>query len=335
MKVHILDDWYDTLRGLPGFALLDGHEVTVWTDRLTDPAALARRLAPADAVVLYRDRTAITPDLAALLDGPRLIAMRGQYNHVDVDALTARGILFCSHMAKDGPSTSTAELTFALMLSALRYLPDQIASARAGTWQGAAPLGRNVAGKTLGLYGYGGIARTVAGFARAFGMPVLWWASDEGRARAIADGETVAASREAFFAGSDVISIHKRLTPRTKGEITATDLMAMRPGSVLVNTSRAGLIQPGAILAALEAGRIGRAALDVFPAEPVLDPADPLISHPHVIPTPHIGFVTGEELDRQFTDIFGLVNAYAAGAPQQMINPSVWKDARPQGQYGL
>ncbi|KMK68824.1 NAD(P)-dependent oxidoreductase [Puniceibacterium sp. IMCC21224] len=328
MKVHLLDDWYDTLRGLPCFKLLDGHDVTVWTDRAPDEATLAQRIATADAVVLYRDRTAITDTLAARLTGPQLIAMRGQHNHVDAEALTRAGILFCSHMAKDGPSTSTAELTFGLILSALRYLPEQIASARAGQWQGGAPLGRNVAGKRLGLYGYGAISSVVADFARAFGMEVQFWASDSGVSRARADGAPVAQSRTDFFATSDVVSIHKRLTPATKSEITLTDLMAMGPGSILVNTSRAGLIEADAVLAALNADRIGRAAIDVFSAEPMLDPGDALLSHPHVIPTPHIGFVTAEELNRQFTDIFTVVNAYAAGAPVQMINPAVWTDGQ-------
>ncbi|SMX36877.1 D-2-hydroxyacid dehydrogenase family protein [Maliponia aquimaris] len=328
MKVHVLDDWYDVLRGLPSFALLDGHEVTVWTDRAPDEATLATRLKDAEAVVLFRDRTAITATLAAQLTGPKLIAMRGQHNHVDHAALTRAGVLFCSHMAKDGPSTSTAELTLGLIIAALRYLPDQIASARAGQWQGGAPLGRNVGGKVLGLYGYGKIGQAVAGYARALGMQVQWWASDEGRTRAQAAGESVPESREAFFATSDVISIHKRLTPPTKGEITHGDLMAMKPDSVLVNTSRAGLIAPGAVLAALEAGRIGRAALDVFDGEPVTDPSDPLLSHPRVIPTPHVGFVTAEELDRQFTDIYALVNAYATGDPQHIINPAAWTGDR-------
>ncbi|WP_353475048.1 D-2-hydroxyacid dehydrogenase family protein [Salipiger sp. H15] len=324
MKVHILDDWYDSLRGLPSFALLEGHEVTVWTDRAPDAATLAARLKGAEAVVLFRDRTAITAELAAALDGVKLIAMRGQHNHVDAEALSRAGVLFCSKTGREAPSTSTAELTFGLIIAALRYLPEQIASARAGAWQGEAPLGRTVAGRTLGLYGYGGIARAVAGYARAFGMEVQVWASDEGRARARAEGVSVPESREAFFAGSDVVSLHKRLTPETKGEVTEADLMGMSPDSVLVNTSRAGLIAPGALLAALEAGRIGRAALDVFPAEPVENPADPLLSHPRVIPTPHVGFVTAETLDLQFGDIYGLVNAYAAGAPVEMINPEVW-----------
>nr|WP_240989138.1 NAD(P)-dependent oxidoreductase [Salipiger mangrovisoli] len=312
------------MRGLPSFASLNDHEVTVWTDRAPDAATQAARLKGAEAVVLFRDRTAITPELAGALEGVKLIAMRGQHTHVDAEALSRAGVLFCSKMSKDGPSTSTAELTFGLIIAALRHLPEQIASARAGAWQGDAPLGRNVAGKTLGLYGYGGIATVVAGFGRAFGMRVQAWGSEHSRARADADGLSVPESREAFFAGSDVVSIHKRLLPETRGEITASDLMAMQPNAVLVNTSRAGLIAPGALLAALEAGRIGRAALDVFPGEPVTDPADPLLSHPRVMPTPHVGFVTAEELDKQFGEIYALINAYAAGAPVEMINPEVW-----------
>ncbi|MCT4370956.1 D-2-hydroxyacid dehydrogenase family protein [Yangia mangrovi] len=328
MKVHILDDWYDCLRSLPSFSVLKDHEVTVWTDRAPDAATQAARLKGAEAVVLFRDRTAITPELAEALDGVKLIAMRGQHSHVDAGALSRAGVLFCAKMSKDGPSTSTAELAFGLIIAALRHLPEQIASARAGAWQRHAPLGRNVAGKTLGLYGYGGIAKVVAGYARAFGMGVQVWASEASRARAAADGVTVPDSRTEFFASSDVVSIHKRFLPETRGEITEADLMAMQPASVLVNTSRAGLIAPGALLGALEAGRIGQAALDVFPGEPVTDPADPLLSHPRVIPTPHVGFVTAEELDKQFGEIYALVNAYAQGAPVEMINPEVWSPAR-------
>ena len=327
MRVHILDDWYGALPGLPCMDLLAGHDLTIWNDRLTDPQALADRLKTADAVVLFRDRSAITADLAARLDGPRLIAMRGQYGHVDVEALGRAGILFCSQMAKDGPSTATAELAFAHILMALRALPEQIASARAGAWQGAAPLGRGAAGKRLGIYGYGAIGQQVAHYAHAFGMEVQWWGSEAGRARAAADGQAVAADRESFFATSDVVTLHQRLVPATAAGITRADLMAMQPGAVLVNTARAGLIEPGALLAALNAGRIARAALDVFDTEPVLDPADPLLSHPRVTPTPHVGFVTAEELDRQFADIFRIVTDFAAGTPSCAINPQINRGA--------
>ena len=320
MRVHILDDWFDTLRTLPSFALLDGHEFTVWTDRLADEAALAERIADAEALVLFRDRTPITESLVARLPNLRLVAMRGAHPHVDVDALTRAGVLFCSDKSAEGANLAAAELTFALILAAARDLPEQIASARAGCWQ--AGVGRSLHGRTLGLLGYGKIGRAVAGYARAFGMDVVWWASDEGRARAEADGERVASSREAFFAEPGFVSLHKRLTAETRGEVTLADLTAMRPDAVLVNTSRAGLIAPGALVAALDQGRPGRAALDVFDAEPVTDPDDPVISHPSVIPTPHIGFITEDELEKQFADIYRIVNAFAGGGPVHMVNPA-------------
>ena len=324
MKVHVLDDWADTLRGLPSFARLAGHEVTVWTDR-AEGDALAERLQGAEAICLFRERTRITGDLLARLPGLRLISGRGVWPHVDVAAGTARGVVFCSNKPAEAPNHAAAELTWALVLAAMRDLPGQMASAKAGRWQ--AGVGRTLAGRTIGIYGYGRIGRLVASYARAFGCRVIWWGSDAGRARAAAAGEEVAASRAAFFGGADVISLHLRLVPETTGIVTAGDLAQMRPGSVLVNTSRAGLIAPGALLAGLEAGRPAIAALDVFDAEPVTDPADPVLSHPRVIATPHIGFVTEDEFDLQFADIYDQVNAFAAGAPLHMVNPEAF--ARP------
>lgn len=323
MKIHILDDYFDTLRTLPSFAALDGHDVTVWNDRAPDEATLASRVADAEVLVLFRDRTLITKSLIARLPKLKLVAMRGAHPHVDVEALTQAGILFCSEKHDGGYSVAAAELTFALILAAARDLPAQIASVRAGRWQ--ASVGRSLAGRTLGLYGYGGIGRAVGNYARAFGMKVVWWASEDSRARAAADGEIVAESRNAFFAEADVVSLHKRLTAVTRGEVTLDDLMAMRPDSIFVNTSRAGLVSPGALLEALNAGRPGTAALDVFDNEPVTDPRDPLISHPLVLPTPHIGFITEDELDLQFADVYRLVTAFAQGDPVGMVNP----EARP------
>jgi D-3-phosphoglycerate dehydrogenase / 2-oxoglutarate reductase len=318
MRVHILDDWSDTLRGLPSFARLAGHEVTVWTDP-AQGAALAARLQGAEAICLFRERTPITAELLAALPDLRLISGRGVWPHVDVAACTARGVLFCAQKPAEAPNHAAAELTWALVLAAMRDLPAQIASARAGRWQ--AGVGRTLAGRTIGLYGYGKIGRLVATYARAFGCRVIWWGSDAGRARAAAAGEEVAASRDAFFATPDVISLHLRLTPETAGIVTAADLARMGPRSVLVNTARAGLIAPGALRAALDAGRPGMAALDVFDSEPVTDPADPILSHPRVIATPHIGFVTEDEFDLQFADIYDQVNAFAAGRPLHMVNP--------------
>jgi D-3-phosphoglycerate dehydrogenase / 2-oxoglutarate reductase len=321
VKVHILDDWSDTLRGLPAFQRLAGHEVTVWTDAASGEV-LAERLAEAEALVLFRERTAITADLLARLPRLRMISGRGAYPHVDVAACSAQGVVFCSNKPADLPSHAAAELTWALVLAAMRNLPAQIASAKAGQWQ--AGIGRSLKGRTIGLYGYGKIARLVAGYARAFGMQVVVWGSEAGRARAAAAGEVVPESRAAFFGGADIISLHLRLTPETKGAVTAEDLAAMRKGSVLVNTARAGLIAKGALLVGLNAGHPHIAALDVFDEEPLTDPRDPILSHPNVIATPHIGFVTEDELDMQFADIFDQINAYAAGAPIHMINPQVW-----------
>ncbi|WP_417208950.1 D-2-hydroxyacid dehydrogenase family protein [Antarctobacter sp.] len=325
MKVHVLDDWFDTLRGLPCFRLLDGHEVTVWTDHLSDEAALAERLAEAEALVLFRERTPVTRSLIERLPNLKLVSQRGAYPHVDVSACTDSGVLFCSKTGADGANYAAAELTFGLMIAGMRQIPQQMAATKAGHWQ--IGVGKTLRGRRLGLYGYGRIARAVADYARAFGMDVIWWGSDAGRARALADGQTVAPSRKAFFADSDVVSVHVRLTPETRGIVTAEDLALMQPGALFVNTSRAGLVAPGALLQALNAGRPGQAAVDVFDTEPMTDPADPLLAHPNLICTPHIGFVTEDEFDTQFTDIFEQVRAYAQGAPIHMVNPEVWTGA--------
>lgn len=320
MKVHILDDWFDTLRGLPSFARLKGHDVTVWTDHTQDTGLLAERLKQTEALVLFRERTSITADLMRALPGLKLISMRGAYPHVDVAACAAAGVMLCSNQKSDGGySVAAAELTFALILAAARDLYNQMTAAKAGQWQ-LAP-GQTLAGRTLGLYGYGRIAQAVARYATCFGMRVVWWASDAGRARAQADGATLAASRDAFFAESDFVSLHQRLTPATRGTITAQDLAGMKPTASLINTARAGLIAPGALLEALNAGRPGRAAIDVFDTEPLTDAADPLLAHPRLLATPHIGFVTEDELDVQFADIYDQINAYAKGAPIHVITP--------------
>ncbi|WP_050526674.1 D-2-hydroxyacid dehydrogenase family protein [Pseudorhodobacter aquimaris] len=323
MKVHILDDWFDTLRGLPCFAKLKGHDVTVWNAHFRSTDLLAEKLAGAEALVLFRERTAITADLLQRLPNLKLISQRSVYPHVDVPACTAQGVLLCSNMKADGHSVAAAELTWALMLACARQLTAQNASIKAGQWQMG--VGQSLAGRRLGLYGYGRIARAVAGYARAFGMEVVWWASEQGRAWALAAGETVAESREAFFAQSDFISLHVRMKPETKGIISAADLALMKPSASFINTSRAGLVEPGAMLAAMRAGRPGRAGIDVFETEPLTDAHDPLVHHPNVIATPHIGFVTEDELDSQFADIFDQINAYAEGAPIHMINPEVWR----------
>lgn len=320
MKVHILDDWFDTLRGLPCFDKLAGHDVTVWTDHEPDPAKLAARLQDAEALVLFRERTKIGADLLEQLPNLKLISQRSVYPHIDVPACTANSVMLCSNMHGGAPSYAAAEMTLALILASYRQIPQQVAATRAGEWQMG--VGRTLRGRTLGLYGYGRIAQAVAGYAEAIGMKVQWWASDDGRARALADGRTVADSREAFFATSDVVSLHVRLKPTTHGIITADDLAAMAPRSLLVNTSRSGLIAKGDLEAEIAKGRIF-AAVDVFDDEPMRDTSNILLTHENVLPTPHIGYVTEDEFDLQFSDIFDQINAYAQGAPIHIINPEV------------
>jgi len=321
MRLAILDDWFDTLRTLPCFAKLSGMDVTVFTDHEADMDRLAARLVPFDALVLFRERTAIPRDLIARLPNLKLISQRSVYPHIDVEACSDHGVLLCSNMHAGAPSYAAAEHSFALILAAMRDIPAQMASLQAGSWQMG--VGKSLHGRQIGLYGYGRIGQQVAHYARAFGMNVVWWGSESGRARAAAEGQNVAASREAFFASSDVVSLHVRLNAETRGLITSTDLAAMGGESLLVNTSRAGLIEAGALKRALDAGRPGKAAIDVFDEEPITWADDPLATHPRLVATPHIGFVTGDEFEIQFSDIFDQVVAWRDGAPINMINPAV------------
>ena len=321
MKVTILDDYFDTLRTLPCFAKLAGHEVTVWNDHLQDTDGLAARLADTEALVLFRERTQIRTPLLERLPKLRLISQRSVYPHIDVETCTRLGIVVSSFQHPDTPSYAAAELTWGLALAASRLIPQQMAALKAGKWQMG--VGTTLRGKTLGIYGYGRIGATVAGYGRAFGMRVIVWAREATRARARADGWEVAASKEAFFAECDVLSLHMRLVDATRGIVTAADLARMKPSAILVNTSRAPLIAPGALVEALKAGRPGLAAVDVYEREPLVDPQDPLLTLPNVICTPHIGYVSRDEYEVQFADIFDQVVAYAAGTPTNVVNPGV------------
>jgi D-3-phosphoglycerate dehydrogenase len=318
MKVVILDDYFDTLRTLPCFAKLAAHDVTVHNDHVQELEPLAERLRDCEALVLIRERTEIRAPLLERLPALRLISQRSVYPHIDVDACTRLGIVVSSSQHPGTPSYAAAELTWGLVLAAARQIPQQMASLRGGGWQTG--VGTTLRGRTLGVYGYGRIGEAVAGYGRAFGMHVLVWASEPSRARARGDGLAVAESKEAFFATCDVLSLHLRLVAATRGIVTAADLACMKPDAILVNTSRAGLIEPGALVEALAAGRPGMAAVDVYEREPLRDPAEPLLRIENVICTPHIGYVTREEFDLQFGEIFDQINAYAAGAPTNVVN---------------
>lgn len=321
MKISILDDTFDTVRTLRCFDLLRGHDVTVFNDHVDDGDELARRLRDTEALVLIRERTKVTAALVERLPKLRLISQRSVYPHIDVAACTRHGVIVSSNQHSDTPSYGAAELTWALVLAAMRQIPQQMASLRAGRWQMG--VGSTVRGKTLGIHGYGRIGRTVAGFGRAFDMKVLVWARPEARERAVADGYEAAASREQFYASCDIVSLHMRLVDATRHSVTAADLARMKPTALLVNTSRAALIEPGALVAALHAGRPGMAAVDVYEQEPLRDPADPLLQLPNVVCTPHIGYVTRDDYELAFTDIFEQIVAFDRGAPINVVNPEV------------
>ncbi|HEY3565153.1 MAG TPA: D-2-hydroxyacid dehydrogenase family protein, partial [Casimicrobiaceae bacterium] len=291
-----------------------------------DVDALTARLANTEALVLIRERTQIRAPLLERLPTLRLISQRSVYPHIDIDACTRLGIVVSSSLHSDTPSYAAAELTWALVLSALRQLPQQMEALKQGRWQ--IGVGHTVRGKTIGIYGYGRIGAVVAGYARAFGCDVVVRAREASRERARADGYRVAESKDAFFAGCDVVTLHMRLVAATRGIVTAADLARMRPTALLVNTSRAGLIEEGALVDALGRGRPGMAAVDVFEHEPLRDPFDPLLRLEQVVATPHIGYVTRDEYELQFGDIFDQIVAYAAGKPINVVNPAVLEHRR-------
>jgi len=325
MKISILDDYHDTVRTLKAFDKLSGHEVTIWNDHVQDTDELADRLKDAGALVLIRERTQIRAPLLGRLPNLKLISQRSVYPHIDIDACTRLGVIVSSSQHSGTPSYPTAELTWGLIIAALRDIPRQMASLKAGGWQTG--VGSSLRGKTLGVFSYGRIGAVVAGYGRAFGMKVLVWGREASCARARADGYAAAGSKEAFFEESDVISLHMRLVEATRGIVTAADLARMKPTALVVNTSRAPLIEPGALVKALQAGRPGMAAVDVYEQEPLRDTSHPLLCMPNVVCTPHLGYVTREEYEVQFADIFDQIAAYVAGAPINVVNPDVLRTA--------
>jgi D-3-phosphoglycerate dehydrogenase / 2-oxoglutarate reductase len=319
VRISILDDYFDTLRGLDCFGKLAGHDVTIWNDHVQDVDVLAERLRDTEALVLIRERTQIRKPLLERLPKLKLISQRSVYPHIDIDACTRLGIIVSSGQHADTPSYAAAELTWGLVLAAMRAIPQQMAALKAGQWQ--IGVGHTLRGKTLGIYGYGRIGAVVAGYGRAFGMRVMVWAREPALVQARADGYEIAESKAEFFEMCDVLSLHMRLVDATRGIVTAGDLARMKPTALLVNTSRAPLIEPNALVNALRAGRPGMAAVDVYEKEPLRDTGDPLLNLPNVVCVPHIGYVTRDEYELQFTDIFDQIVAYGAGAPTNVVNP--------------
>jgi len=326
VKVTVLDDYFDTVRTLDCFAKLRGHDVTIWNDHVQDVDQLADRLGHTEALVLIRERTQIRTPLLERLPKLKLISQRSVFPHIDIETCTRLGIVVSSGQHADTPSYATAELTWGLVLSAARMIPQQVASLTAGHWQFG--VGSTIRGKIFGVYCYGRIAAVVAGYARAFGMKVLVLAREASMAKARTDGYETAASKAAFFEQCDVISLHMRLVDATRGIVKADDLARMKPSAILVNTSRAGLIAPGALVEALRAGRPGHAAVDVFDKEPLRDTGDPLLNMDNVVATPHVGYVSRDEYEIQFSDIFDQIASFVAGTPTNVVNPDVMSRRR-------
>lgn len=331
MKIAILDDYQDAVRSLDCFGLLDGHEVKVFTSSARGAGQLAIRLAPFDALVLIRERTAFPRALLGKLPNLKLISQTGKVSgHVDVAAATERGIAIAEGV---GSPVAPAELTWALVMAASRRIVPYANNLKDGLWQTASinpqlnGLGRVLKGRTLAIWSYGKIGKLVAGYAKAFGMRVLVWGSEQSRAAAEADGHEAAGSRESFFEQADVLTLHLRLADATRGIVTADDLARMKPDALFVNTSRAELVAPGALEAALRHGRPGWAALDVFTDEPL--PADAeLLRMPTVLATPHLGYVEKESYELYFRAAFENVVNFANGTPTNILNPEALTTSR-------
>jgi len=328
MNIVILDDYQDAVRKLRCAEKLEPYPAKVFTNTVKGVGQLSVRLRDADVLVLIRERTHITRQLVEKLPRLKLIAQTGRVGaHIDVGACTERGIAVCEGISSP---VATAELTWALVMASMRRIPQYVANLKHGAWQQSGlkaasmpanfGLGMVLHGKTLGIWGYGRIGQLVAGYGRAFGMRVLIWGSDDSRARATADGHDVATSREGFFETADVLSLHLRLSERSASCVTLDDLSRMKPTSLLVNTSRAEIIEPEALLTALNRGRPGMAAIDVFESEPILQ-GHALLRLENCICTPHIGYVEQENYETFFASAFDNVVSFIKGTPTNIVNP--------------
>ncbi len=335
MNVIILDDYQDAVRKLKCAARLEPLNAKVFTNTVKGIGQLSVRLRDADVLVLIRERTHFPRALLEKLPRLKLISQTGRVgSHIDVEACTRLGIAVAEGT---GSATAPAELTWALIMAAMRRLPQYIGNLKHGAWQQSGlktasmppnfAIGMVLAGKTLGIWGYGRIGQLVAGYGRAFGMQVQVWGSEEARARAVADGHTAAPSCEQFFESSDVLSLHLRLSERTRGIVTLEALSRMKPTALLVNTSRSELVAENALVAALNRGRPGMAAVDVFESEPILQ-GHPLLRLENAVCTPHIGYVEQDSYEHYFGAAFDNVVNFVAKQPTHLVNPDALRVLR-------
>ena len=316
MKIAVIDDYQDAFRKLPSFAKLSAHEVVVYNDTEKDPEKLAARLKDADAVVLTQQRSPFPRAVIERLPKLKMISQTGRNAyHIDLAACAERGIV----VSAGGGSSSnpTAELTWALILASVRHIPEEVQHMKEGKWQSTVGIGLN--GKTLGVYAYGRIGSVVAGVGRAFGMKVLCWGREGSTGKAREAGLDVASSREAFFESADIVTLHLPLNKETRGIVTAQDLARMKPTALFVNTSRAPLVQEGALVDALKKGRPGYAAVDVYEQEPMLDRNHPLLKMPNVTCTPHLGYVEERVYQGIYSTAVDQILAFAAGKPINVV----------------
>ena len=319
MRITILDDYQDAVRKLDCFKILDGHDVQILKQSYSDPALLAEKLSDTDALVLIRERTKITEDLLSQLPKLKLISQTGKIsNHLDLAVCSRFHVAVAESM---GSPIATAELTWLLIMNALRGLPQALCDMKKGLWQ--TNIGDCVSGKTIGIWSYGKIGKRIAQFAKAFGAQVIVWGSENSREEAVKDGFLAAASKSDFFHFSDVVTLHLRLVPATRGIVKLEDLRSMKPTALFVNTSRAELVEEGALLTALETGVPGMAAVDVYESEPISDPNYPLLQLPNVLCTPHVGYVEKNGYEQLFRLAFENIVAFFEGAPQHIANPEV------------
>jgi D-3-phosphoglycerate dehydrogenase len=326
MNIAIPDDYQDCVRSLRCFSVLEGHDVHIFNDSITDLDAMVARYANAQAIVLTRERTSVSDELLARLPRLRLIAQTGRVGaHVDVAACTAHGVAVADSA---GDGSVAAELTWALIMASRRHLVEEVNRLKAGLWQGF--VGQQLRGQRLGIWSYGRIGEQVARYGKAFGMDVWVWGGEASTARAVRDGFQRAPSREAFFVESDVLSLHLRLTPATEGIVTAADLARMKATALFVNTSRAQLVEFLALEEALARGRPGYGAVDVFEKEPVRDGEHPLVKLPNALCTPHIGFVERDNYENYYGAAFDHIVRYASGQAIDLVNPHVLQHERQQ-----
>jgi len=319
MQISILDDYAGIVQHLQCFNKISSHDVAISRRHLRKHPDEILKIENSEILVLLRDRTTIDGNLLDQFPKLRMLTLSGPYDHIDIQECTNRGILVCA--GKQRRTWATAELAFGLIILSRRHILTEADHLKSGGWQHT--IGQSLRDQTLGIYGFGKIGEQISSFGRAFGMNVIVWSRDGGIARALSKGYEIAPSREALFRLSDVLSLHIRLTPETRGIVKRNDFSLMKKSALFVNVSRAALVEKGALADSLQAGRPGYAASDVYEQEPTSPEDEPLLSMGNVICTPHMGYMEIDRLEQYYSDQFDRVIAFLNGYPIDGINSSL------------